>query len=124
MSELWKQTASELAALIQQGEVSSREVVQAHLNRIEEVNPTVNAITLTLGDSALEAADRADATSDDEHGPLHGVPFTIKENIDCVGSPTTQGVPAFAEVLPRVGCGHRCPHEGGRRDSTSTHQHA
>ena len=100
MSELWRRTAGELAAMIRSGDVSSREVVQAHLDRIEEVNPIVNAVTVPLIDSALEAADAADAASGDDRGPLHGVPFSIKENIDCVGSPTTNGVPAFANTLP------------------------
>ena len=100
MSELWKRTAGELAALIRAGEVSSREVVQAHLDRIEEVNPIVNAVTVPLVDSALTAADAADSASADDRGPLHGVPFSIKENIDCVGSPTTNGVPALADYLP------------------------
>ncbi len=100
MSELWRRTAGELAAMIRSGEVSSREVVQAHLDRIEEVNPIVNAVTVPLIDSALEAADAADASRGGDTGPLHGVPFTIKENIDCVGSPTTHGVPAFANTLP------------------------
>ena len=100
MGELWRRTAGELAALIRGGEVSSREVVQAHLDRIEEVNPIVNAVTVPLIESALEAADAADATSGDDCGPLHGVPFSIKENIDCVGSPTTNGVPALANLLP------------------------
>ena len=93
MSELWRHTAGELAAMIRNGEVSSREVVQAHLDRIEEVNPVVNAVTVPLIDSALEAADAADAAGAEDRGPLHGVPFSIKENIDCVGSPTTNGVP-------------------------------
>ncbi len=101
MNELWRRTAGELAALIRSGEVSSREVVQAHLARIDEVNPVVNAVVNRLDDAALAAADAADAVPLAERtGPLHGVPFTIKENIDCVGSPTTQGVPAFANTLP------------------------
>ena len=101
MNELWRRTAGELAALIRSGEVSSREVVEAHLARIDEVNPVVNAVVNRLDDSALAAADAADAVPLAERtGPLHGVPFTIKENIDCVGSPTTQGVLAFANTLP------------------------
>ena len=91
VSELWRRTAGELAALIRTGEVSSREVVQVHLDRIEDVNSI---------ESALAAADAADAAPDDDRGRLHGVPFSIKENIDCVGSPTTNGVPALAEFLP------------------------
>ena len=95
---LWTRTAVELAALIRDREVSSREVVEAHLDRIAEVNGQVNAVTLVLAESALADADAADRSQ--SSGPLHGVPFTIKENIDCVGSPTTQGVPALAEAMP------------------------
>ena len=97
-NELWRHSATELAELIRKKDVSSREVVESHLNRIEAVNPAVNAVTRVLADSALEAADQADASA--VSGPLHGVPFTIKENIDCVGSPTTQGVPAMADTMP------------------------
>ena len=97
-TELWRMTAHELAELIRSRQVSSREVVQSHLERIAAVNPKVNAVTLTLAESALAAADRADASAPD--GPLHGVPFTIKENIDCTGSATTQGLPALAQALP------------------------
>lgn len=101
MTTLTDRSASELAALIQTGEVSSREVVDAHLARIEAVNGYVNALTVVLAESAQAAADAADA-AEQPQGPLHGVPFTIKENIDCVGSATTQGVPMLAEALPSV----------------------
>lgn len=96
--ELWGKSATELAELIKSKQVSSREVIESHLARIEVVNPRVNAITVVLMDSALQAADKADKT--DASGPLHGVPFTIKENIDCVGSATTNGVPLLAEAMP------------------------
>ncbi len=95
---LWKHTAVELAALIRGREVSSREVVEAHLDRIAEVNGQVNAVTLVLEESARAGADAADRS--ENSGPLHGVPFTIKANLDCVGSPTTQGIPALAEAMP------------------------
>jgi amidase len=98
MSKLWEKSATELAALIRQREVSSREVVQAHIDRIESVNGKVNAITVVLAESALIAADAADSRQAD--GPLHGVPFTIKENIDCLGTPTTNGVPALKDSMP------------------------
>ena len=89
--ELWRKSATELAELIKSKQVSSREVIESHLARIDSINPKVNAITVVLADSALEAADVVDRTADktDVTGPLHGVPFTIKENIDCVGSATT-----------------------------------
>ena len=62
------------------------------------MNPAVNAVTVVLGESALEAAKQADANPGT--GSLHGVPFTVKENIDCTGSATTQGVPALVEAMP------------------------
>ncbi len=100
MTHLYERTACELAELIRAGEVTSRAVVETHLERIEAVNGHTNAVTVVLADSALEAADRADAGT--PQGPLHGVPFTIKENIDCLGSPTTNGVPALADALPAL----------------------
>ena len=70
---------------------SSREIVEAHLRRIEAVNPSINAVTLVLGEEALQAADEADAAvaRGGDMPPLHGVPFTTKENIDLAGTPTT-----------------------------------
>lgn len=100
-SELWKKGAIELAADIADGTVSSREVVQAHLDRISEVNSHVNAIVRVMTDDALRMADEADRAvkSGVELGPLHGVPFTIKENIDVAGLPTTHGVPLSPRPL-------------------------
>ncbi|MCE2735655.1 MAG: amidase [Acidimicrobiaceae bacterium] len=102
--ELWRKGAVELAADIADGTVSSREVVQAHLDRIAEVNPHVNAIVRVLEDDALRMADAADQAvkSGVELGPLHGVPFTIKENIDVAGLPTTYGVPLLAQAIAPV----------------------
>jgi amidase len=102
MSELWERGAFELGTSIRDGAVSSREVVEAHLARIEKVNPDVNAITATLADEALSAADAADAAiaRAEPTGPFHGVPFTVKETIDVAGSPTTQGVTALADMVP------------------------
>lgn len=101
---LHERTASELVALLQAGEVSCREVVLAHLARIDAMNPEVHAITLVLADQALAAANAADAQrrTGAELPPLFGVPFTVKETFDCVGSPTTQGVPALRDALPYV----------------------
>ena len=59
-NELWRKGALELAGMIARKEVSSREVVAAHLARIDEVNPRLNAIVRRLDDSALAAADAAD----------------------------------------------------------------
>ena len=101
MDSLCTKNATELADLITKKETSSKEVVEAHLNRISEVNPYLNAITLTLDESAIEAAEKADnANEEDRKRPFHGVPFTIKENIDFKGTPTTNGIPLLAESMP------------------------
>jgi amidase len=104
VSELWRNSAVELAAMIRDREVSSREVIQAHLDRIETVNPHLNAIVRLLSDQALAAADAADraVSAGTALGPLHGVPFTVKENIDLAGTPTTHAIPALAEAVAPV----------------------
>jgi amidase len=98
INELCTKGAAELATMIRDRLVTSGEVVDAYLARIGQVNPAVNAVTVTLADSARAAAaavDRALAAGE-RLGPLAGVPFTIKENIDVQGSATTWGVRALA----------------------------
>jgi amidase len=101
-TELWRMSAAELAETIRSRQVSSREVVEAHLRRIEAINRDVNAVTVVLGEQALEAATAADRAlaAGVEPGPLHGVPFTVKENVDLAGTPTTQGVRVLASAYP------------------------
>ncbi|TMD03194.1 MAG: amidase [Chloroflexi bacterium] len=101
-TKLWSMGATQLAAAIRQKRVSSREVVKEYLARIEAVNPPLNAITRLLGEEALAAADSADkkVASGEATGPLHGVPITVKENIDVAGSPTSHGVTALADADP------------------------
>ncbi len=101
MNELHSKGAKELAGMIAGGDITSSEVIEAHLARIDEVNPDLNAVTVTLADDARAAAaevDRAVAAGE-PLGPLAGVPFTIKENIDVAGSATTWGVAAMAEQI-------------------------
>jgi amidase len=104
MTELWKYGANELAGMIARREVSSREVVDAHLDRIEAVNPEINAVVRVLADSARSAADAADRAvrSGERLGALHGVPCTVKENIDLAGTPTTQGLVALRDAVAPV----------------------
>src|SRR5213592_949004 len=99
--ELCSIGALELAAKLRAGEVSSREAVEAHLARIEDVNPALNALRLVLADEALAAADEADRcrAAGEELGPLGGVPVTVKENLDVAGTPTTMGLTAFAGAI-------------------------
>ena len=93
--------ATKLAELIRTKEVSPVEVVQAHLDRIAAVNPKINAI-VTLADGALKAAKAAEAAvlAGDELGPLHGVPFTVKDSIDTAGVATQRGSPIFKGRVP------------------------
>lgn len=101
MGELWQQSAITLARRIAAREVTSAEVIDAHLARIEAVNPALNAVVRVLADDARAGAAQADAkqASGEPLGPLHGVPFTVKENIDMAGLPTTWGVPMLAGAV-------------------------
>jgi amidase len=104
VTELWRMSATELAEAIRSGQASSREVVEAHLRRIEQVNPAVNAIPAVLAEQALEAAqetDRAVAGGGDLP-PLHGVPFTVMGNIDLAGTPITHRIKALATAYPAI----------------------
>jgi amidase len=95
----------ELAAAIKSKQASSQEVIEAHLRRIEAVNPAVNAIPVVLVEQALEAAKAADrmvARRGGDLPPLHGVPFVVKSNIDLVGTPTTQGLKALSGAYPTM----------------------
>jgi aspartyl-tRNA(Asn)/glutamyl-tRNA(Gln) amidotransferase subunit A len=93
--------ASRMAELIAKRDLSPVEVVQAHLDRIEDVDPKVNAI-VALADGALEAAKRAEAAilSGAQVGPLHGVPFTVKDAIDTKGVLTQRASPIFKGRVP------------------------
>jgi amidase len=102
-TEFWRMSATGLAEAIRSRQVSSQEVVEAHLRRIEEVNPAINAVPVVLAEQALaaaKAADRAVANGGDLP-PLHGIPFLVKANIDVVGTPTTQGLKALSGAYPR-----------------------
>jgi aspartyl-tRNA(Asn)/glutamyl-tRNA(Gln) amidotransferase subunit A len=100
-SELIYQDATQLAELIRTREISPVEVVQAHLDRIEALNPKINAI-VTVADGALKAAKAAEAAvlAGETLGPLHGVPFTVKDSIDTAGVPTQRGSPIFKGRTP------------------------
>ena len=101
ITDLIYSDATELAELIRARKVSSVEVVQAHLDRIQAVNPKLNAI-VTLVDDALDAAKAADEalSAGVEVGPLHGVPFTVKDSFDTAGVLTQRGSPIFKGRVP------------------------
>jgi amidase len=99
--ELWECGLGRLADLIRSREASSREVVEASLTRIAAVNPALNALPRVLADDALRAANEADRViaHGGEIGLLHGVPFSVKENVDVAGLPTTHGVMALKDAI-------------------------
>ncbi|MGW2517879.1 amidase [Streptomyces sp. NPDC001617] len=101
-ADLCFSTATELAAALRRREVSAREVVGAHLEQIERVNPSVNAIVTLVADRALEQAAEADErlASGEEVGPLHGLPVAHKDLHDTAGIRTTYGSPVFADHVP------------------------
>ncbi|MEU7854816.1 amidase [Nonomuraea sp. NPDC049141] len=91
-------TATEMAHLVKTRQVSAVELVQAHLDRIEQTNPQVNAIVTLVAEQALDAAEAADAG--EATGPLHGVPVAHKDLVDTKGIRTTYGSPLYADHVP------------------------
>lgn len=100
-TELWQLSATELAARIARRETTARAATESVLSRIAVANPQVNALATVTADSALQAADAADAAQarGETLGALHGVPVTIKINIDVKGEPTTDGVAALKDNM-------------------------
>lgn len=97
------QDATRLAELIRTKEVSPVEVMEAHLERIQATNPSINAVVVVAGD-ALDAARAAEAAvlAGKELGPLHGVPFTAKDGFDTAGVSTQRGSPIFKGRVPQT----------------------
>ncbi|MGQ3074804.1 MAG: amidase family protein, partial [Ferrovibrionaceae bacterium] len=98
-ADLWRLDAATLATLIRNGVVSAREATAAALARLDEVNPALNAVVRPLHAEAMAAADAADRrrATGEALPPLHGVPITIKVNIDQAGHPTDGGVVAYRD---------------------------
>ena len=90
--------ATKLADMLQKREVSAVEAVEAHLEQIERVNPSVNAVCTLDSDRALETARKLD--SGPVTGPLHGIPVGIKDLSATEGIRTTFGSPIFADWIP------------------------
>ena len=101
MDEITSLSASRLAQFIRERQISSVEVVEAYLHRIEKLNPSLNAI-VTLGTGLHEQAQAAEAIlmRGEIVGPLHGVPLTVKDTIETAGLRTTSGSSLRAQYLP------------------------
>ncbi|MET0703376.1 MAG: amidase family protein [Mycobacterium sp.] len=92
--------ATRQAQLVRTGEISSVELVRAHLDAIDRLNPKINAIVTLDSDGALRRAAAADAAPADRRGPLHGLPVAIKDTAQTAGMRTTFGHPLFAGNIP------------------------
>jgi len=92
--------AAELVGLMKTGQLQASEVLDCHLERINEANPAINAIVWPLFDEARRRARELDDaySRGEDLGPLHGIPFTVKESIQVANSPSTLGLSA------RIGC--------------------
>ncbi|NEM08030.1 amidase [Geodermatophilus normandii] len=100
--DLCLRPATELAALVRAKEVSARELLEAHLARIDRIDPQVNAIVTLDAEGARAAADAADAAlaAGEEVGPLHGLPVAHKDTHATGGMRTTWGSPLHADTVP------------------------
>src|SRR5215208_3601725 len=97
MSALLFKPATELATLVHTGQVSSTELVTAALERIEQLQPTLNAFVHIDADGALEAAAKIDR---DDPRPFAGVPIAIKDTTAVAGMPYTMGSDLFGDFVP------------------------
>src|SRR6266850_2251938 len=89
-----------LAAALRRGEVSSEAVTRAYLDRIDAVNPRLNAVVQLRAEAALAEARAADRVPAPERGALHGLPMTIKDSLDTAGLITTGGTKGRASFVP------------------------
>lgn len=103
MDELVQQTLSAIAKMIREREVSPVEIAEAHLQRISELNPALNAI-VTLAPDILDRARQAEAAvmRGDQLRSLHGVPVTIKDTIETAGLRTTSGSVMRRDYVPKI----------------------
>ena len=100
MSELHTKTLSEIAALLQSGDVKVVEVVKHCLDRIEATEPQVKALITVMGDKALKEAEAMDAAGPDPSKPLWGVPIVLKDLLTLKGVKTTCGSKILENFVP------------------------
>ena len=100
-SGLFRCTATELARRLRCGEISPVDVIESKASRIEDVNPTINALPLLCLDEARDQAQQMTNHNppSDEKGPLWGLPFAVKDYNDLAGVGTTYGSPLFARNI-------------------------
>ena len=97
-----RMTAQQLATAIASGAVTAGAALDHHLDRVDRLNPRLNAVVARddVGARARAAAADAAIARGERWGPLHGVPMTVKDSIEVAGMPTTAGAPELAEHVP------------------------
>ncbi|MBC8346291.1 MAG: amidase [Candidatus Marinimicrobia bacterium] len=97
-------SATQILASIRKGDLSSVEVLTEHLNRIDQINPNINAVVQLDVDRAMKRAKIADeATAKGESwGPLHGLPITVKDAFEVEGIISTGGAPVWKDYIPKA----------------------
>jgi amidase len=103
MEDLWRRSATDIAALVQSKRISAKEVASAALARLDAVNPSINAVVDHRPEDVLAQAGAIDAAlrRNESVGPLAGVPVTIKVNIDQQGFATTNGLELQRDLIAR-----------------------
>ena len=100
-NDLWRLSATQTAAQTTAGNITAESTTAAAISRMNTVNPALNAVVEDLSAQAMDRARALDTAraSGKAPGPLHGVPITIKINVDQVGHATTNGVPALKDLI-------------------------
>ncbi len=99
--DIWQLSATEAARGIRENQFSSESLTRSHLARLESANPAINAVVNTTHELALAQAQTADEAiaQGSSMGALHGVPITLKQNVDLIGQPNANGLPALANLI-------------------------
>jgi amidase len=92
--------ASALVRPLRAREIGSRELLDAYLDRIEQVNPAINAVVTIDAEAARAAAADEQIARGQELGALHGLPMTVKDALETAGMRTTSGFPDLAQYVP------------------------
>lgn len=104
MESIAFRSATELARLIRKGKISSRELVELYLARIQRIDKQINAVVTLDAEGARRQARQADEAQarGESLGPLHGMPVTIKDGFETAGMRSTSGAPMFKDHLPKI----------------------
>ena len=100
-NDIWKWSAAKTANAVKNKIISATDSIDSSLKRLEDVNPSVNAVVVSLKKEALNTAQQIDKKikNNEKVGSLAGVPITIKENVDVKSQSTTNGMKIFKDII-------------------------